>query len=222
MRYRSGLAAMRAEKFLLYHWRTMRIVRSRVAAPAPRRIGCGAAALFRQYEYEEEMYLSLDGSATIYVNSSIPALNALRGSSFDAGRMRGSIERPCASSSRRRSRASTRVSASRRNDRRFVHVRLEVRRCARGWARRAPFAWSSYQFVERRPRASSTARRVGTVGEKRSVEPEAGLERGRARRVPAAPAEPNRLTTMPARTTCSAATSWCGSSRWPIGCAARR
>ena len=36
----------------------------------------GTATLFRQYEYEEEVYLSLDGSATIYVNSSIPALNA--------------------------------------------------------------------------------------------------------------------------------------------------
>ena len=44
---------------------------------------CGSSGLFRQYEYEEEVYLSLDGSATVYVNSSIPALNALRGTSFD-------------------------------------------------------------------------------------------------------------------------------------------
>ena len=44
---------------------------------------CGGGNLFRQYEYEEEMYLSLDGSATVYVNSSIAALNALRGTSFD-------------------------------------------------------------------------------------------------------------------------------------------
>ena len=43
---------------------------------------CGSG-LFRQYEYEEEMYLSLDGSATMYVNSSIAALNALRGTAFD-------------------------------------------------------------------------------------------------------------------------------------------
>ena len=40
--------------------------------------------LFRQYEYEEEIYLSLDGTATVYVNSSMAALNALRGTSFDA------------------------------------------------------------------------------------------------------------------------------------------
>ena len=50
---------------------------------------CGSGAgLFRQYEYEEEMYLSLDGTATVYVNSSVPALNALRGSTlrYEAGR----------------------------------------------------------------------------------------------------------------------------------------
>ena len=51
---------------------------------------CGGAAdrttsgggLFRQYEYEEEVYVSLDGTATVYVNASLAALNALRGASF--------------------------------------------------------------------------------------------------------------------------------------------
>src|SRR6266566_908660 len=43
----------------------------------------GGTTLFRQYEYEEEIYLSLDGTATVYVNSSLAALNALRGASFD-------------------------------------------------------------------------------------------------------------------------------------------
>src|SRR5436190_1103185 len=37
---------------------------------------CGTTTLFRQYEYEEEIYLSLDGSATVYVNSSRAALFA--------------------------------------------------------------------------------------------------------------------------------------------------
>jgi hypothetical protein len=46
---------------------------------------CGEAGrLFRQFEYEEDVYVSLDGSATVYVNSSIAALNALRGTAFDA------------------------------------------------------------------------------------------------------------------------------------------
>src|SRR5579864_2490436 len=55
-----------------------------VAAAA---VACGSgvgSGLFRQYEYEEDVYLSLDGTATMYVNTSIPALNALRGTSFDA------------------------------------------------------------------------------------------------------------------------------------------
>ena len=36
-----------------------------------------------QYEYEEEIYLELDGSATVVVNASIPALVALRGLPLD-------------------------------------------------------------------------------------------------------------------------------------------
>ena len=42
----------------------------------------GGGGFFRQYQYEEEVYLSLDGTATVYVNASLPALNALRGTSF--------------------------------------------------------------------------------------------------------------------------------------------
>jgi len=38
-----------------------------------------AARPVKQYEYEEDIYLSLDGRATIYVNTSIPALVNLRG-----------------------------------------------------------------------------------------------------------------------------------------------
>src|SRR3990172_8248782 len=33
----------------------------------------------RQYEYEEQLYLNADGSATVIINASIPALVALRG-----------------------------------------------------------------------------------------------------------------------------------------------
>ena len=39
--------------------------------------------LARQYEYEEQLYLSVDGSATVVVDSSLPALVLLRGASFD-------------------------------------------------------------------------------------------------------------------------------------------
>jgi hypothetical protein len=106
--------------------------------------GCGNG-FFRQYEYEEDLYLSLDGSATIYVNSSVPALNALRGASFDA--------RPNVPLDRAAVREYfttpvtrvTRVNTSRRNNRRFAHVRLEVDDVRR-LGEAPPFAWSSYQF----------------------------------------------------------------------------
>jgi len=111
-------------------------------------VACGSG-IFRQYEYEEDVYLSLDGSATIYVNSSVPALNALRGASFDA--------RPTAPVDRAAVREYfttpvtrvTRVTASRRNNRRFLHARLEVEDVSR-LGEAAPFAWSSYQFTNGR------------------------------------------------------------------------
>ena len=39
--------------------------------------------LGRQYEYEEQFYLAIDGSATIILNASVPALVALRGVPID-------------------------------------------------------------------------------------------------------------------------------------------
>jgi hypothetical protein len=45
--------------------------------------GCGSLSLGRQYEYEEQLYLNVDGSATVAVDSSIPALVALRGLPLD-------------------------------------------------------------------------------------------------------------------------------------------
>ena len=107
---------------------------------------CGNGGLFRQYEYEEDVYLSLDGSATVYVNSSLAALDALRGATFDTA--------PSARFSRDQVRAFfttpvTRVvsvSDSRRGNRRFAHVRMDVRDVRR-LAEAAPFAWSSYQFA---------------------------------------------------------------------------
>jgi hypothetical protein len=111
------------------------------AAVASGRLG----GLFRQYEYEEEMYLSLDGSATVYVNSSVAALDALRGAAFDPdpiARLDLAAVRKYYTTPVTR---VVRVSTSRRNNRRFVHVRLEVDDVTRlGEAR--PFAWSSYRF----------------------------------------------------------------------------
>jgi len=107
--------------------------------------GC-RSLLPQQYEYEEELYLSLDGSATLYVNASVPALVALRGADLDPS--------PRAPLDRSRVRALfesrvtrvTRVSTSRRAGRRFVHVRIDVSDVRR-LSEARPFDWSSYRLV---------------------------------------------------------------------------
>ena len=105
---------------------------------------CRGTNLFRQYEYEEDVYLSLDGSATVYVNGSLAALNALRGTSFDPNaRVDTAAVRAYYTSPVMR--VSGRVSQSRRSGRRFVHVRVDasdIRRLSEA----PPFAWSTYQF----------------------------------------------------------------------------
>ena len=109
--------------------------------------GCsGTPALFRQYEYEEEIYLALDGSATVYVNSSLAALNALRGTSFDIrpeSRVDVAAVRAYYTSPATR---VIRVSQSRRSNRRFAHIRLEIDDITK-LSDAAPFAWSTYQFT---------------------------------------------------------------------------
>ena len=105
----------------------------------------GVSNLFKAYEYEEEMYLALDGTATIYVNSSVAALNALRGSSFDTNPSvapdRNAIQAFFASPNAH----VTRVTLSRRSNRRYIHVRLDVDSIEH-LAETRPFAWSTYSF----------------------------------------------------------------------------
>jgi hypothetical protein len=107
--------------------------------------GAGGNSFFRQYEYEEEIYLSLDGTATVYVNSSIPALNALRGTSFDThpnARVDTEGVRAFFSSPGTH---VTRLSSTRRDGRQFVHIRLDADNI-RHLAAAPPFAWSVYDF----------------------------------------------------------------------------
>ena len=132
-------------------------------------VGCGGG-LFRQYEYEEDVFLSLDGTATVYVSSSVPALNALRGTTLDAS--------PSALLDRDAVRAFyttpvthvRQVSQSRRSGRRFVHVRLDVDDVRRLGAT-APFQWARYDFrrqddlfVYLQSLGASANKRVGDVG----------------------------------------------------------
>jgi hypothetical protein len=106
--------------------------------------------VFRQYEYEEEIYLKLDGSAEVVVNTSIPALVALRGAALDVDpdqrvdrtKVRAFFDSPAA-------RVTSVSRPWRRSGRRFVQVRLrtdDVRRLSTA----SPFAWSSYRFAKQR------------------------------------------------------------------------
>jgi hypothetical protein len=106
--------------------------------------GCRALGA-RQYEYDERVDLSLDGSAIVDVNASIPALVALRGATLnvdpeawlDREAIRRLYEGP----------GSTvrQLSSFRRHGRRFVHVQVEVSNI-RQLPESAPFSWSRYQF----------------------------------------------------------------------------
>jgi hypothetical protein len=111
---------------------------------------CGSGGLFgREYEYEEEVYLKVDGSATVVVNTSLAALSALRGApSFDdgaAGVDRDAVRRFFQSPVT----DVTRVSRPwERHGRKFVQVRVATADI-RSLSRSVPFAWSVYGFTPR-------------------------------------------------------------------------
>jgi hypothetical protein len=129
-----------------------------------------ASVLSVQYEYDEEVYLELDGSATVYVNASVPALVALRDAPLnvdsrarlDRSDVRAFFESPVAEVES--------VTTSRRDNRRYVHVRLDVPDIRR-LHEAAPFAWSRYSLagdedlaVFQQVIGPSAGREVGDVG----------------------------------------------------------
>jgi hypothetical protein len=117
-----------------------------VAAVALVFVLAGCRALVpQQYEYEEELYLALDGSATMYVNGSVPALVALRGLDLDPDPLRPVDRRRVREIYESPVTHVTRVSTSRRAGRRFVHLRIDVRDVRR-LAEARPFAWSTYRL----------------------------------------------------------------------------
>ncbi len=111
-------------------------------------IGVGGCSnpLARQYEYDEQTYLEVDGSATIVVSASVAALVALRGLPLDpapdaridtddvrqvfeaAGCVVDRVSRPW-----------------RRSGRRFVQVQFSVEDVRKATAC-GPLAWSTYAF----------------------------------------------------------------------------
>ena len=105
---------------------------------------CGGGLLEPKYEYEEEVYLDLDGSATLNLNASVPALVALHGvdlptdprARLDRAKVRALFARPGSPAT---------LSVSRRNGRRFVHVSIDVPD-VRQLSAIQPFSWSTYRI----------------------------------------------------------------------------
>lgn len=132
--------------------------------------GACSDVLVRRYEYEEDVYLRLDGTATIYVNAAVPALVALRGAPLPldpSARLDRQAVRSFYEGSGVRVAS---VSTSRREGRRYVHLRIEADDIRR-LSELAPFAWSSYRFAERdglwvfsQQMASAAGRDAGDVG----------------------------------------------------------
>ena len=109
--------------------------------------GCGGGFLGKAYEYEEDLYIALDGTADVIVNASVPALAMLRGLDLDADpgarvdrdKIRQLYQSPVTS--------VTRVSRPwRRNGRVFVQVRVSVRDLRR-LPESKPFSWSAYELA---------------------------------------------------------------------------
>ena len=140
MRKRVGPAAIRR------YYSIVRLAFAFVLIAVLASIACGNV-IARKYEYEEEVFLGLDGSATVYVNASVPALVALRGmklpldarARLDRQVVRELYESPAAHVAS--------VTTSRREGRRYVHLRLTVPDI-RHLGEAPPFAWSAYRYLE--------------------------------------------------------------------------
>jgi hypothetical protein len=101
--------------------------------------------LGKRYEYEEDLTLDLDGSASLTINASIPALVALRGLDIDmsAGRVDRDRIRALYGSPVAEVRRVSRP--WRRGGRSYVQIRIatpDLRRLSEA----APFSWSSYEL----------------------------------------------------------------------------
>lgn len=111
---------------------------------------CSGARVFgKTYEYEEDLYLSLDGSADLVLNASIPALVALRGLPLDIN-PRAQFDR--ASVRRHYESAITDVTRVSRpwfkDGRRYVQLRIRIADVRR-LSEVSPFAWSKYSLGEK-------------------------------------------------------------------------
>lgn len=114
-------------------------------------VGCRRVTrlLGREYEYEEDITLAVDGSATINVNASLASLVVLRGLPLEVSpRVRFAPEKVRAAFEAVGC-TVTRVSSSPwvREGRRFVQVRMDLANITDA-AKCGVLAWSTYTFTE--------------------------------------------------------------------------
>jgi hypothetical protein len=129
-------------------FRARRLILVAVVLAALGAASCRGGGLAKQYEYEEDIQLSLDGTATVYINASLPALASLRGldvdlrpnARFDKNVLRKLYDTPDSE--------VIRISSWRRFGRRFASIRLKVNDI-RKLGTSAPMAWSTYSLQER-------------------------------------------------------------------------
>ena len=106
---------------------------------------CSGRVLKPQYEYEEELYLDLDGSATLNLNASVASLVALRGVDLPTD-PRARLDRQQVRRLFADDGSEVALSVSRRHGRRFVHVSVQVND-VRKLAAIKPFSWSTYTLT---------------------------------------------------------------------------
>ena len=125
-----------------------RCVPAAIAVASVLSLACDGS-LVRQYEYEEEFFLDVDGSATVVINASVPALVAFHDAPLDVDPRarfdRSAVRRLFESSAVRIAHVSR---PWRREGRRFVQVRLEVADL-RQLSDHPILGWSAYDFRRR-------------------------------------------------------------------------
>jgi hypothetical protein len=125
-----------------------RTVTAGVATLAMAAIGACNSPLLRQYEYEEQIYLTVRGAATVIVDASIPALVSLRGLKLDPSNTARLDQEDVRRAFEAQGCRVLRVGQPwRRDGRRFVQIRMETDD-VRTLSQCGVLGWSSYAFEQ--------------------------------------------------------------------------
>lgn len=109
-------------------------------------MGACSGSMLRQYEYEEQIYLTVRGAATVIVDTSIPALVALRGLKLDPANSARIDQEDVRRAFETQGCHVVRVGQPwRRDGRRFVQIRIETDD-VRTLNQCGVLGWSSYAF----------------------------------------------------------------------------